>query len=94
MQLFLHLSRSGIQAASIGRLDLDSTEHHPMPSGEVGTASFADPQADMVEFVLGPEAAEIVNETDDATKSHANIVPGKGCDLAVLAHSLNCPPLC
>lgn len=60
LQLYLHLTPTGIQEALLGHLDLSSSLEAPMPSGTVGKVTFAQ-DSSTVQYVLTQDLQTTAN---------------------------------
>lgn len=80
LQLYLQLSRSGVKAASFGHLDLNSTSHKPMPSGELGQGTFASEQDTEIVYNLNADLADVPNVEKDGTNVNFMDLVGKSVE--------------
>ncbi|KAL8293568.1 hypothetical protein RQP46_000269 [Phenoliferia psychrophenolica] len=86
LQVFLKISRKGVEAASIGRTDLDATVDVPMPSGELGKGTV---EGTVVTLVVDESFKDIKNVVDDSTKKGKKEFPGKGVETSsYISHKL------
>ncbi|KAK4699903.1 hypothetical protein P7C70_g6353, partial [Phenoliferia sp. Uapishka_3] len=77
LQVFVKVSRNGVQEAVLGRTDLDSSSDNPMPSGEVGKGAI---KGNTITFSVDESLKDIENTVDDSTKEGIGRFTGKGIE--------------
>ncbi|KAM0791848.1 hypothetical protein ACM66B_004105 [Microbotryomycetes sp. NB124-2] len=80
LQAFVQLDRKGVEVATLGRADLDSTKDNSQSSGAVGRVEI-DNSNRRVQFFVDEEVAKTDNVVDDATKKASLVKLGKGIQI-------------
>lgn len=84
LQLYVKTDRKGIDEASLGRTDLDSTKDNPQSSGALGGdgSVVIDNQQRKVTFVVDASFESVENEVDDTMeKRKLTSLRGKGLEI-------------
>ncbi|KAK4048970.1 hypothetical protein OIO90_005605 [Microbotryomycetes sp. JL221] len=80
LQAFVQLDRKGVEVATLGRADLDSTKDDSQSSGALGRVEI-DNARKQVTFFIDEEVAKTDNTVDDSTKKASLTKLGKGIQI-------------
>lgn len=81
LQSFVRLDRHGVETASLGRTDLDSTKDNHQSSGELGSVVI-DKEKRQVVFVVDEKLQDVENAVDDSTEGRKmTSMRGKGIEV-------------
>ncbi|KAK4046946.1 hypothetical protein OIV83_005737 [Microbotryomycetes sp. JL201] len=80
LQAYVQLNRKGIEAATLGRTDIDSTKDDSQSSGAVGRVEI-DNSKKHIRYFIDDQVAQTENIVDDSTKKASLTKLGKGISI-------------